>query len=96
MRMARDGFANLNRKEVILCTPRLSRRSRWPCCPSPELWLAVAEATVVVVLVAATAAPAAVAALAVAAALDAEAIAAAAAAASSLHVTDSAITKSVV
>ena len=80
MRIMQDRFANPNRKEVILCTPKLSRLSPWSCHRFHELWLAVAVA-------AATAAPAAeAAAQAVAAALDAEAIAAAAAAASSLHV----------
>ena len=83
MRIMQDRFANPNRKEVILCTPKLSRLSPWSCHRFHELWLAVAEATAAV----ATAAPAAeAAAQAVAAALDAEAIAAAAAAASSLHV----------
>ena len=85
MRIMQDRFANPNRKEVILCTPKLSRLSPWSCHRFHELWLAVAEATAAVA--AATAAPAAeAAAQAVAAALDAEAIAAAAAAASSLHV----------
>ena len=87
MRIMQDRFANPNRKEVILCTPKLSRLSPWSCHRFHELWLAVAEAIAAVAVAAATAAPAAeAAAQAVAAALDAEAIAAAAAAASSLHV----------
>lgn len=87
MRIMQDRFANPNRKEVILCTPKLSRPSPWSCHRFHELWLAVAEATVVVALAATAVATVAEAvALAVAAALDAGATAAVAVAASSLHI----------